>query len=435
MEKNPLEEARRVIDGADRDMAALFEKRMAAAARIARFKRENGLPIRDAAREEAVLQAGAERVSQEALRPYYRSFLRSLMALSRQYQEELNAPALPRRVPVRLGERGYTVVLQRGGLQNAGAFFNLDRPAFIVTDEGVPEEYARTVAAQCRRSEIFRLPRGEAAKTFDCLQALLSRMLIFGLDRGGCVVAVGGGAVGDAAGFAAACYMRGVDFYNIPTTLLAQVDASVGGKTAVDLDGVKNAAGAFHQPRGVLADPDLLSTLPPRQMGNGLAEALKMAACFDEKGFSLLEGEDPLSHLDEIIENALRIKAAVVEADETEAGLRRALNFGHTLGHGIESAQGEGGLLHGECVALGMLPLCAEAARPRLLAALRRLHLPTRCPVHPDRVMAAVCHDKKMTDGKITAVWVDQIGSFAFRPMTPGELRARYIACFGEDQP
>ena len=248
-------------------------------------------------------------------------------------------------------------------------------------------------------------------------------------------MAVGGGTVGDAAGFAAACYMRGVDFYNIPTTLLAQADAAVGGKTAVDLDGVKNAAGAFHQPRGVLADPDLLSTLPPRQMGNGLAEALKMAACFDEKGFSLLEGEDPLAHLDEIIENALRIKAAVVEADETESGLRRALNFGHTLGHGIESAQGEGGLLHGECVALGMLPLCAEAARHRLLAALRRLHLPTRCAVSPDRVMAAVCHDKKMTGGKITAVWVDQIGSFSFRPMTPEELRARYIACFGEDQP
>ena len=334
-------------------------------------------------------------------------------------------------LPVRLGASSYDIVLERGALQRAGEYLDLDRRVCIVTDDGVPEAYARTLAGQCAEAEIAVIPQGEASKSFDSLRLLLGRMLEFGMGRGDCAVAVGGGVVGDLTGFAAACYMRGIDFYNVPTTVLSQVDSSIGGKTAIDLNGVKNIVGAFHQPRGVLIDLDLLQTLPPRQIANGLAEAVKMALCFDEAGFSLFEGGDPLEHLDEIVERALRIKRRVVEEDEKEQGLRRTLNFGHTLGHGIESLFEENGLYHGECVALGMLPMCAPGPRERLRSVLQKLGLPTTCAADPERVMAAVAHDKKKAVGGVNAVLVESAGACIQKKLTLDELRERYIAEFG----
>ena len=334
-------------------------------------------------------------------------------------------------IPVNLGPDSYEILLEPGCLRRAGEVWNLRRKVLIVTDDGVPAAYARTLAQQCGEPAVVCLPRGEETKSLESFRLLLSRMLADGMTRHDCVAAVGGGVMGDLAGFAAACFMRGVDFYNVPTTVLAQVDSSIGGKTAVNLDGVKNIAGAFHQPRGVLADPETLRTLPARQVANGLAEAVKMSLCFDAAGFARFEGEDPAADLTPIIADSLRIKKAVVEEDEKEKGLRQVLNFGHTLGHGIESLHGENGLLHGECVALGMLPMCSPPVRERLLPVLRRLGLPTACGADPDRVMAAVLHDKKARDGLVTAVTVEQIGQYALRRMSPEELRERFTACFG----
>ena len=337
-------------------------------------------------------------------------------------------------LPIDLGANSYDIVLERGCLNRAGEYLNLRRGALIVTDSGLPAEYAKAVAAQCERPAIMTIPQGEDSKNFDAFRALLSRMLEAGFTRGDCVVAVGGGVVGDLAGFAAACYMRGVDFYNIPTTVLSQVDSSIGGKTAIDLNGVKNIVGAFYQPKRVLADIDALKTLPERQLSNGLSEAVKMALCFDETGFELFERESPADHLDEIIERALRIKKRVVEEDEKEAGLRRVLNFGHTLGHGIESLHDENGLYHGECVALGMLPMCSESVKARLLQVLEKLNLPTTCTADAARVMRAVSHDKKRAGDAVNAVLVNEVGTFEQRALTLDELRARYEACFGEGQ-
>ena len=159
-----------------------------------------------------------------------------------------------------LGERSYEIVLERGCLKKAGALLDLDRKALIVTDDGVPEEYAKTVAAACKDPVIETIPQGEGSKSFPVLENLLSKMLAAGFSRSDCVVAVGGGVVGDLSALAAALYMRGIDFYNIPTTLLSQADSSIGGKTGIDLDGVKNIVGTFSQPKKVLIDPDLLST-------------------------------------------------------------------------------------------------------------------------------------------------------------------------------
>ena len=335
-------------------------------------------------------------------------------------------------IPVNLGADSYDIVLERGVLRKAGELLNLRRKIMVVTDSGVPEQWIRLVTEQCAQAEVFCIPAGEKNKNLDSFRDLMRRMLAFGMRREDCVIAVGGGVPGDLAGFAAACYMRGIDFCNCPTTVLSQVDSSIGGKTAVDLDGIKNIVGAFYQPRAVLIDPEVLSTLPPRQMANGLAEAVKMALCFDAEEFARFETEESLPRIDGIIEQALRIKKRVVELDEKEHGLRRALNFGHTLGHGIETVSGaEGeGLYHGECVALGMLPMSGPQVRPRLERVLKKLGLPTECGEDAGKVMEAVLHDKKASGNTVTAILSEQAGSFTEKKMTPEELAARYSAVF-----
>ena len=320
-------------------------------------------------------------------------------------------------------ERGhYDIHIARGLLPRAGELFDLDRRVLILTDDGVPAAYAETVAACCKAPTVLTLPQGEASKSISSFELVLRRMLSEGFTRTDAVVAVGGGVCGDLGGFVASAYMRGVDFYNIPTTLLSQVDSSVGGKTAVDLAGIKNCVGAFYPPMGVLIDPDVLSTLAPRQVAAGMAEVIKMAATSDAALFADLENGLGETDIAQTISRALAIKAAVVEADEREGGLRRILNFGHTIGHGIESCTD---LLHGECVALGMLPMCGEAVRARLLPLIARYGLPTEMQGDPERIVSAIFHDKKLAGGTLRAVFVPAVGSFEIRDVAVEEFAAR----------
>ena len=335
-------------------------------------------------------------------------------------------------IRVELGANSYTVTVERGALAQADRYMKLDRKVLVVTDSGVPAAYAQTVAACCKAPVVVTLPQGEGSKNLENFALLCRAMLSGGFTRTDCVVAVGGGVVGDLAGFAAASFMRGIDFYNIPTTVLSQVDSSIGGKVAIDMDGVKNCVGAFHQPKAVLIDPEVLQTLPARQIANGLAEAVKMALTFDEGLLSLFEADDPLARIDEIIAASLRIKAAVVKADEKESGLRRVLNFGHTIGHGIETAAGLDGLYHGECVALGMLPMCSEALRPRVQGILEKLGLPTVCSADPETVWAAMSHDKKLSGDTITLVRCPQAGTFRLEAMPMQALRETVFTFLNE---
>ena len=266
-----------------------------------------------------------------------------------------------------LGELGYDIVIERGALDRAAELLDLDRKVLVVTDDGVPAEYASKVAASAKDGTVFTVAQGEDSKSLERFGEIMSRMLKLGFGRKDAVVAVGGGVVGDLAGFAASAYMRGIAFYNIPTTVLSQVDSSIGGKTAVNLDGIKNIVGAFYQPRKVLVDLDLLSTLPQRQISNGLAEAVKMSLTSDADLFGLFEKGNISENMDEIITRSLMIKKNVVEQDEKEQGLRKILNFGHTIGHGIESFEHLNGLYHGECVALGMIPMVSDTLRRRCL--------------------------------------------------------------------
>ena len=333
-------------------------------------------------------------------------------------------------IPVALGKRSYTVTVEEGGLARVGDRMTLNRRVLVVTDSGVPSVYAETVAAACRDPLVVTVPQGEGSKCLAQLERLLTAMLRHGFTRSDCVVAVGGGVVGDLAGFAAAVYMRGVDFYNVPTTLLAQVDSSVGGKVAVDLDGIKNSVGAFHQPKAVVVDPAVLSTLPSRQVSNGLAEAIKMAVTLDGPLFEELERGDPFAMLPAVIVRSLHAKAAVVERDEREGGLRRVLNFGHTIGHGIETAAGLSRLLHGECVALGMLPMCGPAVRERLRAVLQKAGLPTELSGDPQPVIAALCHDKKRDDTGFHTVFCPEVGAYVPETLSEAELIARVKEAF-----
>ncbi len=326
-----------------------------------------------------------------------------------------------------LGSDSYDIVIERGCLEKAGEYLNLNRKVLIVTDDGVPEMYAQEIANQAKSPVIMTLPQGEATKQMDYFSVLLESMLENGFTRKDCVVACGGGVMGDLAGFAASCYMRGIDFYNCPTTVLSQIDSSIGGKTAIDFCGIKNIVGTFYQPEKVLIDPEVLNTLPHRQISNGLAEAVKMAAFGDEELFELFENEDPLENIDTIIEKSLKIKKYVVEQDEKEAGLRKILNFGHTIGHGIEANAPD--MYHGECVALGTLAMSSETVRERLRKIYEKLDLPTEITLDKKKVMEAIKHDKKTNATGVDGVLVNEIGSYEIVKMSYKEIEQRLPVC------
>ncbi len=330
-----------------------------------------------------------------------------------------------KKVHLDLGERGYDIAIGKGLLNKANEYFKLDRKVFIVTDSGVPREYAEKVAALAKDAVIYTVDEGEGSKSIAALEKLLFAMMDFQMTRADAAVAVGGGVVGDLTGFASSLYMRGIDFYNAPTTLLSQVDSSIGGKTAVNLGSTKNIVGSFYQPKAVLIDTDVLSTLPRRHFSAGLAEAVKMSLTSDRELFELFEAEEiGETNIEDVIVRALMIKKDVVEKDEKESGLRKILNFGHTFGHGIEAESGLGGLYHGECVALGMLPMASEKVRARLLPVLTRLGLPTNYDGDVDAALSYAMHDKKASDGGIDVILVDEVGSCRIEKMTFADFSA-----------
>lgn len=329
-------------------------------------------------------------------------------------------------IRMELGKNSYNIELERGNLNRASELLNLDRKVLIITDEGVPIKYAEKIAGQSKEAYIKVVPQGEGSKSLQTAEEILTDMLKYQFSRKDCVVSVGGGVVGDLGGFVASLYMRGIDFYNVPTTVLSQIDSSIGGKTAVNLAGIKNVIGAFYQPKAVLIDPDTLDTLPERQIVNGLFEAIKMGATNDKELFNLFlndglpkcpEGTASDSsyrwkeNLDLIIEKALLVKKYVVEQDEKESHLRKILNFGHTIGHGFESAA-HGRYLHGECVALGMLYMSSEEVQEQLCEIYENLgfELPEFYSFNLEEVKEAVLHDKKASNRNCSVVFVSEIG-------------------------
>lgn len=344
-----------------------------------------------------------------------------------------------RTLTVDLGERAYPIHIGPGVLADAARL----RPALpagpllVVSNETVAPLYLARLREGLagRQADALVLPDGERHKTLESFRRITDRLAAGGCTRDGAVVALGGGVISDLAGFAAACYMRGIAFVACPTTLLAQVDASVGGKTGVNHPSGKNLIGAFHQPAGVFVDTDTLATLPEREFRSGLAEVVKAALICDAPFFQWLEQHaDALAAreagaLAEAIERACRIKAAIVAADERECGRRALLNLGHTFAHAIETETGYGRFLHGEAVAMGLAMAAwlsvrtglTRASAERLERLLERMGLATRAPgeLAPERLLERMRLDKKALAGRLRLVLLEEIGHATVRDDVP----------------
>ncbi len=358
------------------------------------------------------------------------------------------------RIEVGLGARSYNVLVGSGLIEQAGdliAPFAPRRRTAVVTDENVAalhgDALSQSLAAGGLDAPLVVIAPGEQAKSFEGLAELSDRLLALGLDRGDRIVAFGGGVVGDLAGFAASIYKRGIDFIQVPTTLLAQVDSSVGGKTAIDTPRGKNLIGAFHQPRLVLADLDVLSTLPDRQMRAGYAEVIKYGMLGDFAFFEWLEANGAAvldrqpAPLGRAIARSIEMKAEIVSEDERETGGRRALlNLGHTFAHALEAETGFGdALLHGEAVAIGCalafrfsarLGLCNRQDAERAGAAIGAAGLPVRldelpgAPFSGERLLKHMAQDKKAEGGKLNFILAKGLGqAFVAKDVDAGEVR------------
>ena len=338
------------------------------------------------------------------------------------------------RVPlVEKRDASYDILIAPGLVQQLDKILAQYCPAAayaLIADSQVAKLYGDSIAQQASRAgyqvTLFTFPAGEANKTRDTWASLSDQMLAAHLGRDAAVIALGGGVVNDVAGFVAATYLRGVPLVQVPTTLLAMIDSSIGGKTGVDVPAGKNLLGVFHQPRVVVADPELLGSLSSVQLAAGLAEAVKHGAIADAEYFAFLEGEyaaifaKHAPALERVVRRSVEIKAAVVAQDEREKGKRAILNFGHTVGHAIE-ATSQYEVLHGEAVAIGMvyegrlaetLGIAATGTAQRIRSVLERLHLPVERPdgSQVEDLIAAMRTDKKVRAGEIRIALPSAIG-------------------------
>jgi 3-dehydroquinate synthase len=309
------------------------------------------------------------------------------------------------------------VFVGRGLIDRAGELVHAKGRVFVITSHALRARFGERVAASFAAADLITIEEGEARKTLDTANDIITQLLERGAKRDSMAVVVGGGMIGDTAGFAASIFLRGIDLVQVPTTLLAQVDSSIGGKLAVNHPKGKNLIGSFYPPRAVISDTAILDTLPPRETLSGMYEALKGGVIADPSLFEMFERRE--DDLDEIVRKAIRVKADIVSADAKEADLRRLLNYGHTIAHGIEAALHYEGMTHGEAVAWGMIGANAIAVRRGLLSAdeaarIERVILsygPSPIPaLDKDEIVAATEHDKKNTGTQRVMVFPRRVG-------------------------
>jgi 3-dehydroquinate synthase len=356
-------------------------------------------------------------------------------------------------VQVSLGHRSYVIKVGGGLLPRLGAecaALKLGQRCAVITDSNVGKKFARTALKSLATSGfepvLVTIPAGEKSKRIAVVEKCCDQLAAHRLERKSFLVALGGGVVGDLAGFVAATYLRGIPFVQVPTTLLAQVDSSVGGKTGVNLKSGKNLVGAFYQPRLVLCDLDTLKSLPRREYISGLAEVIKNGIIYDAILFAQLERNLPkllqrdAATLAAVVARCCEIKAEVVGQDETESGLRAILNFGHTIGHAIENSSGYGKFLHGEAIAIGQVA-AAKLSHEILglpagdAARIEKLFVKAGLPVkiklngaQRPKLFAAMKLDKKVSDGEIKFVLAEKIGKVKFGLKVPAESISRVLA-------
>lgn len=353
------------------------------------------------------------------------------------------------RLHVNLPNHPYDILIERGSISKAGQWTSsLWKPqkVAIITDDQVNSLYGKIVEESLTDAgfevSVFEFPQGEASKNLDVVQDAYAFLVQENMTRSDGIIALGGGVVGDLAGFVASTYMRGIHFLQIPTSLTAQVDSSIGGKTGVNTPFAKNMVGSFYQPDGVLIDPDTLSTLGQRELIEGMGEVIKYGLIEDLelwKELSEMDGtvQSILDHAESIIYHSCQVKRKIVVEDELDKGLRLHLNFGHTIGHAIEATAGYGEVMHGEAVAMGMVQIARVAEKKglmptgisqQIIAMCQKFGLPTTHePWNPQKLYQALCHDKKARGKTIQTILVPKLGSAKIHQISLEEMKEYLI--------
>lgn len=315
------------------------------------------------------------------------------------------------------------IILEKGCIKQLYQFIDKTKKVLLITDDGVPQSYVQSVLSQVQNANLIVIEQGEKSKCFKIYEDILKSLLDLEFSRNDIIIALGGGVVIDIAGFVASSYMRGIEYINIPTTTISQIDSSVGGKVGLNLSGVKNVIGAFHQPSLVLIDTLTLKSLDNRNFLNGIVEAIKCGLIYDKTLFELLENDELYNNIDTVILKSLNVKREIVQMDEQEIGIRKILNFGHTVGHAIESDLKLSNILHGEAVAVGMLYVIDDKLlKQRLINLYQKLGIKFNYEYNKSNILNFIRHDKKILGNKINIIKVSELGQAYIMPVKRDDI-------------
>lgn len=314
-------------------------------------------------------------------------------------------------INVKSSQRNYSIYIKNGLLQEIRNYLDSEKQYVIIADDQIPTEYIDLVKAGCPKNLFISFPAGEHAKSFEQYERIISILQTNNILRDACIIALGGGVTGDLSGFVASTYLRGIEYIQIPTSLLAQIDSSVGGKVAINTEKAKNSVGCFYAPTKVLIDPYTLKTLPKRHFNNGMAEMIKYGMIYSKELFYDILNKDVNADLEHFIYQSLIIKKYYVENDEFDKSLRQVLNFGHTFGHAYEAYYHFDKYLHGEAISLGMVAVCKdETVKQNLIKILNKFSLPTEDKISEEKLMPFIKNDKKQMKNYLNLIIVDEIG-------------------------
>lgn len=319
----------------------------------------------------------------------------------------------------------YDVLIEKGLLSKIDTYIDKDKELVIITDENIPRIYLDTILSRLGNHVVLFVPQGESSKSIKMVYQLINEMISNKITRSATLIALGGGVIGDLAGFVASIYMRGIDFIQIPTTLLAQIDSSVGGKVGINADKMKNAIGSFKQPKLVLIDSEVLKTLDQKQVNNGIAEMIKYGLIARKSLFKALLINDIFDNIDKYIYECVSIKTDFVVLDELDLGQRQLLNYGHTIGHAIEQ-ESQYKLLHGESIAIGMMLMAKDQLfENELKQLLVKYNLPTKHTQNKENLYKYIVTDKKVSGDVLNLIMVTEPGKAFIKPINKEEIKKK----------
>lgn len=330
-----------------------------------------------------------------------------------------------RTIDVPIPTKEYKILIEKGLLSKIDQHIDNEKEIVIISDDNIPKQYINTISPLLNNPLQLFVPQGESSKSMEMAYSLLNSLVKNKVTRGATIIALGGGVVGDLAGFVASVYMRGIDYIQIPTTLLSQVDSSVGGKVGINADTMKNAIGSFKQPSLVLIDPNTLETLDKRQISSGISEMIKYGLISDKSLYEDISKKNVFDDIEYYIERCVTIKKDIVLEDEHDYGKRQLLNFGHTIGHALEQHSNYS-LLHGEAVAIGMVLMSkGQSFQQSLIKTLQKYHLPTNHDYNKEEIYNYIKTDKKATGNNLNVIIVEELGNGFIKTISIEDIKER----------